>query len=77
MNTLDDAIKAAKGVTPLAKALGIRPNTISNWQKRGAPKSWLQLLDVMRLHRIGVYSDITSVTSQPSMAKDGQMASPL
>ena len=41
MEILDIAIKSAKGVGKLAKALGVEQNVVSNWKWRGKlPKPW-------------------------------------
>lgn len=37
MNALDHAISIMQGTTNLAKALGVGPNVVSNWRKRGVP----------------------------------------
>lgn len=37
MNALDQAIEILKGPKRLADALGVRPNVVSNWRKRGVP----------------------------------------
>lgn len=63
METLNAAIRAAGGVSALARALGVRPNTISNWQSRGLPRAYAQLFELMRKHRLGVFGDITDVST--------------
>lgn len=44
MNILDLAISAEKGVSNLARAIGVEPNVIGNWKKRKVPKAWGQVL---------------------------------
>jgi DNA-binding transcriptional regulator YdaS (Cro superfamily) len=38
MTALDKAISHAGGPTNLAKKLGVKPNVLSNWKKRGVPE---------------------------------------
>lgn len=46
MNILDIAIEAEKGVSNLARAIGQKPNTVSNWRNssRGVPFAWKLVL---------------------------------
>lgn len=44
MNILDIAISAEKGVSNLARSIGVAPNVIGNWKKRKVPKAWGQVL---------------------------------
>ena len=44
MNIFEIAIKAAGGTKKLALMLDLKQNVVSNWRKRGVPKSWEQVL---------------------------------
>jgi hypothetical protein len=44
MDILEVAIKAADGTGRLAYLLDVRQNVVSNWRRRGVPKSWEQVL---------------------------------
>ena len=45
MNILDIAIKSAGGTGKLAAMLDVKQSVVSNWRKRGAPKSWIQVMN--------------------------------
>lgn len=47
MDILDKAIAIETGVNRLADALGVRQNVISNWKKRGIPRPWLLVLQLL------------------------------
>lgn len=62
MKLLDEAIKAAGGVSALARHLGVKPNTVSNWQVRGVPHAYLYLFRFMHQEQTGLFSsDVTNV----------------
>lgn len=45
MNDLEHAISIVGGVGKLAKALGVRQSTVSNWKARGrVPMGWSSLI---------------------------------
>jgi len=44
MNIFEIALKAAGGTGKLAYMLDVKQNVVSNWRKRGVPKSWKQVL---------------------------------
>lgn len=56
MEILNETIKVAGGVSALARHLGIRPNTVSNWQARGLPRAYALLFAVMRDSKTGVFA---------------------
>ena len=63
MNILEVAIKAAGGVSALAKSLNLEPNVVSNWRARRLPPGWEVALKLQRRHKEGVFgSHITSVS---------------
>lgn len=41
MSALDQAIKAAGGLSALAKRLGVKPQVVWNWRRRGIPAEWI------------------------------------
>lgn len=55
MEILTETIERAGGVSALARYLGIKPNTISNWQTRGVPRAYTLLFELMRDTGSGVY----------------------
>ena len=55
MEILNRAIKAAGGVSALARHLGVKPNTVSNWQVRGLPRAYIHLFELMQMHQCGVF----------------------
>jgi len=60
MELLDAAIKAAGGVSALARHLGVKPNTVSNWQVRGLPHAYSYLFRFMQQERAGLFN-VTNV----------------
>jgi hypothetical protein len=47
MQTLEQAIEAAGGVSALARSLGVAQATVSNWKLRGSiPKGWLKVIQI-------------------------------
>jgi hypothetical protein len=60
MELLDQAIKAAGGVSALARHLGVKPNTVSNWQVRGLPHAYSYLFRFMREKSTGLF-DVSNV----------------
>ena len=44
MNIFEIAIKSAGGTKKLSAMLDLKQNVVSNWRKRGVPKSWEQVL---------------------------------
>ena len=46
MKPLDIAIQKEGGISKLAVALGITPQTISMWRARKVPKPWAKLIAI-------------------------------
>ena len=44
MDILEIAINAAGGTGKLAYILDVKQSVVSNWRRRGTPKSWEQVL---------------------------------
>lgn len=65
MEILNQAITAAGGVSALARHLGVKPNTVSNWQVRGLPAAYTTLFKLMREHHVGVF--VTNVNPPDAM----------
>lgn len=63
MEILNEAIVAAGGVSALARHLGVKPNTVSNWRTRGLPPGYIYAFTFMRQDRSGLFddSDVTNV----------------
>lgn len=45
MNALDKAISILGGTAALARAIGVEPNVVSNWRKRGVPVEVCPLIE--------------------------------
>lgn len=45
MSALDKAISILKGTANLARAIGVEPNVVSNWKKRGVPVEVCPLIE--------------------------------
>ena len=51
-SVIDQAIRLAGGLTPLAKGVGVAPASICGWRKRG----------IIPAERVGKVSEITGLT---------------
>lgn len=53
MNALERAIKTAPTMTEFAKRLGVTPQVVTNWRRRGIPVE--RVLDIERVSGVSRY----------------------
>lgn len=74
MDILTSAIRAAGGVSALARHVGVKPNTVSNWQTRGLPRAYAKLFELMQSQGVGVFAVTNGIGHVSNIGSSQQIA---